>query len=70
MTICEDESKLVRNIPDEYKCSFHPYLDRLVDTGQSRANTTISDILMIWNSDLSVKREMNHFRDNSLGTYF
>jgi hypothetical protein len=48
------------HIPDEYKCFSHPCLDRLVVTSQCRANTTMGDTLIIWNSDLSVTIEMNH----------
>lgn len=58
--LCEDDKEPVRNIPDEYKCFFHPCLDRLVVTSQSGANTAIGDTLIIWNSDLSVTIEMNH----------
>jgi hypothetical protein len=43
----EDDEEPVRDIPGEYKCFFHPCLDRLVVTSQSRANTTIGDTLII-----------------------
>lgn len=59
----------VAGIPDEYKCSFHPYSDRLVVTGQSSANTTMGDKLMIWNSDLSVKVKMNHVSMETAGKH-
>jgi len=59
----------VRNIPDGCKCSFHPYLDRLDVTGQSSANTTIGDKLMIWNSDLSANVEMDHASRETTGEH-